>query len=70
MPGMDGYSLMKTVRSLPHDDGGDTPAVALTAHARSEDRRRAMLSGFDIHVARPVEPSELVAVVARLARRT
>lgn len=70
MPGMDGYSLIKQVRALPSEAGGTTPAIALTAHARSEDRRRAMLSGFDIHVARPVEPSELVAVVASLARRT
>ena len=69
MPGMDGYSLIKLVRALPPEDGGTIPAIALTAHARSLDRRRAMLSGFDIHVARPVEPSELLAVVARLARR-
>jgi CheY-like chemotaxis protein len=69
MPGMDGYALIRAVRALPADGGGNTPAVALTAHARSEDRRRAMLSGFDVHVARPVEPSELEAVVARLARR-
>jgi signal transduction histidine kinase len=69
MPGMDGYTLIKAMRALSAEDGGNTPAVALTAHARSADRRRAMLSGFDIHVARPVEPSELVAVVARLARR-
>jgi signal transduction histidine kinase len=70
MPGMDGYSLMKAVRALPPEAGGQTPAIALTAHARSQDRRRAMLSGFDVHLARPVEPSELEAVVARLARRT
>ena len=69
MPRMDGYSLIKAVRALSPEDGGTTPAVALTAHARSEDRRRAMLSGFDVHVSRPVEPSELEAVVARLARR-
>ena len=66
---MDGYSLIKAVRALRPEDGGTTPVVALTAHARSQDRRRAMLTGFDIHVARPVEPSELEAVVARLARR-
>jgi signal transduction histidine kinase len=69
MPGMDGYSLIRAVRARSPQEGGLTPAVALTAHARSEDRRRAMLSGFDVHVARPVEPSELEAVVARLARR-
>jgi CheY-like chemotaxis protein len=70
MSAMDGYALILAVRALPAEAGGATPAVALTAHARSEDRRRAMLSGFDVHVARPAEPSELVAVVARLARRT
>jgi CheY-like chemotaxis protein len=67
---MDGYSLIRAVRALSADEGGTTPAIALSAHARSVDPRRAMLSGFDVHVARPVEPSELVAVVARLARRT
>jgi signal transduction histidine kinase/CheY-like chemotaxis protein len=70
MPGMDGYALIKAIRALAREQGGTTPAIALTAHARSEDCRLAMLSGFDIHVARPVEPTELVAVVARLARRT
>ena len=67
---MDGYSLIKAIRVLGPGDGGNTPAIALTAHARSEDRRLAMLCGFDVHVARPVEPGELVAVVARLAWRT
>jgi len=51
------------------EDGGQTPAVALTAFARSEDRQRAMMAGFDLHLAKPVEPGELVAVVNRLARR-
>jgi CheY-like chemotaxis protein len=66
---VDGYSLIRRLRALPPDEGGDTPAAALTAFARSEDRRRALLAGFDMHVAKPVEPGELVAVVARLARR-
>ncbi|HEV8604285.1 MAG TPA: ATP-binding protein [Tepidisphaeraceae bacterium] len=70
MPDMDGYSMMREMRSLPPEKGGGTPAVALTAFARSEDRRRAMLAGFDVHVSKPVEPGELVAVVARMARRT
>jgi signal transduction histidine kinase/ActR/RegA family two-component response regulator len=70
MPEMDGYTLIETLRSMPAGDGGRTPAVALTAFARSEDRRQAMLAGFDMHVAKPVEPGELVAVVSRLARRT
>jgi signal transduction histidine kinase len=69
MPDMDGYGLIEKLRALSPEQGGRTPAVALTAFARSEDRRRAMLSGFDMHVAKPVEPGELVAVVCRLARR-
>ena len=66
---MDGYTLIGKLRALTLDQGGRTPAVALTAFARSEDRRQAMLAGFDVHVAKPVEPGELVAVVSRLARR-
>lgn len=69
MPDMDGYTLIAAIRALDPDKGGRTPAVALTAFARSEDRRQAMLAGFDVHVAKPVEPGELVAVVSRLARR-
>jgi signal transduction histidine kinase/CheY-like chemotaxis protein len=69
MEEMDGYSLIGKVRALSPENGGRTPAVALTAFARSEDRRQAMLAGFDVHVAKPVEPGELVAVVSRLARR-
>lgn len=69
MPDMDGYTLIGKLRALSPEDGGRTPAVALTAFARSEDRRQAMLAGFDMHVAKPVEPGELVAVVSRLAHR-
>ena len=69
MPEMDGYTLIGKVRALSPEQGGRTPAVTLTAFARSEDRRQAMLAGFDVHVAKPVEPGELVAVVSRLARR-
>jgi PAS domain S-box-containing protein len=69
MPGEDGYQFLRKVRELGPEEGGRTPAIALTAFARSEDRRRAMLAGFDMHVAKPVEPSELIAIVARLAGR-
>ena len=68
MPDVDGYTLIKAIRALPREHGGAVPAIALTAYARSDDRRRAMLSGFDVHVARPVEPSELIAVVASALR--
>ena len=69
MPGTDGYQFIRAVRQLSEDQGGNSPAIALTAFARSEDRQRAMLAGFDMHIAKPVEPAELIAVVARLARR-
>jgi signal transduction histidine kinase/response regulator of citrate/malate metabolism len=69
MPGEDGYDLIRRVRALPVAQGGGVPAVALTAFARSEDRRRAFLAGFQMHVAKPVEPSELVAVCAAMLRR-
>ncbi|MCA1816835.1 MAG: PAS domain S-box protein [Acidobacteria bacterium] len=69
MPGEDGYSLIRRLRALPAERGGDTPAAALTAYARAEDRMRALLAGFQIHVPKPVEPAELVTVVASLAGR-
>ncbi len=68
MPGSDGYSLIRRVRALPAHRGGNVPAVALTAYARAEDRTRALLEGFTSHVTKPVEPQELLAVVAALAK--
>jgi CheY-like chemotaxis protein len=67
MPDEDGYDLIRRVRLLPDAEGGSTPAAALTAFARSEDRTRALRAGYQSHVAKPVEPTELVAVVASLA---
>ena len=69
MPDEDGFALIRRVRALGRDRGGDTPAVALTAYARSEDRVRAIQHGFQMHVAKPVEPAELVMMVAALAGR-
>jgi signal transduction histidine kinase/ActR/RegA family two-component response regulator len=69
MPGEDGISLMRRVRQLLPEEGGLTPAVALTALARDEDRGRALAAGFQIHVSKPVQPDELAAVVASLAGR-
>lgn len=68
MPGEDGYSLIRRVRSL-EGDNRSIPAIALTAFARSEDRRRAAVAGFQTHLSKPVEASELVAVVGNLAGR-
>jgi len=69
MPGEDGYALLRRVRELGLDRGARLPAVALTAYARAEDRARALAVGFQVHVPKPVEPAELVEVVARLAGR-
>jgi PAS domain S-box-containing protein len=67
MPDEDGYDFVRAVRALPADRGGRTPAAALTAFARAEDRTRALRAGYQTHVAKPVEPTELTAVVASLA---
>ena len=69
MPGDDGYALLQRVRALGLDHDGRVPAVALTAFARAEDRARALAAGYAVHVSKPVEPAELVEVVARLASR-
>ena len=69
MPGEDGYSLIRKVRALEPERAGEVPAAALTAYARAEDRLRALSAGYQMHVAKPVEPDELVLVVARLAGR-
>ena len=69
MPAMDGFALIRKIRSLPAELGGRTPAVALTAYARSEDAQRALAAGFQMHVAKPVEPSLLATVVANLIGR-
>ncbi len=68
MPGESGYDLIKRVRELPPEHGGNVPAAALTAYARPEDRRKVLGAGFMMHVPKPVDPAELVAVVAALAR--
>jgi CheY-like chemotaxis protein len=69
MPEMDGFELIKTVRASASRVARDVPAAALTAFARSEDRRRALQSGFEMHLSKPVDPGELVASVATLVRR-
>jgi PAS domain S-box-containing protein len=68
MPGEDGYTFIRKVRALPPERGGRIPAAALTAYARAEDRRRALNAGYMMHIPKPVEPAELVAVIANLAR--
>jgi PAS domain S-box-containing protein len=69
MPHVDGFQLLEQVRRHPDDAVRRIPAAALTAYARSEDRVRALRAGFQIHLAKPIDPSELVTTIAALARR-
>ena len=66
MAGESGYELIRTIRSLGAEEGGHIPAIALTAYAGAADRRRALLAGFQTHLAKPVEPEDLVAVIHSL----
>lgn len=68
MPGENGYSLMRHVRSLPGSAGGRIPSIALTALARQEDRREALAAGFQLHLTKPIDPTALTDAVAHLAR--
>jgi CheY-like chemotaxis protein len=67
MPGQDGYEFMRMLRTLPADQGGQTPAAALTAYARPQDRRQALIAGYQSHVVKPADAAELITVVASLA---
>jgi PAS domain S-box-containing protein len=66
MPKEDGYTLLRSIRDLPPEQGGQLPAVALTAYARSEDRQAAYKAGFQAHLAKPFDPAELVNAIANL----
>jgi len=70
MPGEDGYTLMEKLRARESERGGHIPAIALTAYGRLEDRLRALSVGYDRHVPKPVEPTDLLAIVASLTNRT
>lgn len=69
MPVEDGLSFIRRVRELPADAGGGIPAIALTAYARGEDRENALEAGFTSHVAKPLNASELFAVLSSLVAR-
>jgi CheY-like chemotaxis protein len=64
MPGEDGYALIRAVRALTMQEGGRTPAVAMTAYASLRDREQALVAGFDWHVPKPVDPEALVDAIA------
>jgi PAS domain S-box-containing protein len=69
MPELDGYEFIRRVRRMESSSGDSTPAIALTAYAGTEDRKRALEAGFHLHMAKPVDPLELVLAVARFGRR-
>jgi CheY-like chemotaxis protein len=68
MPVEDGYSLIRRIRLSPANTAR-TPAIALTAYVRPEDRNRALVEGFNAHVSKPVEPAQLLTAIAELAGR-
>jgi CheY-like chemotaxis protein len=68
MPGMDGYQFMQSLRTRDARHGGSIPAAALTAYPRSQDRARALMAGYQTHLAKPIDPSELISIVAALGR--
>jgi PAS domain S-box-containing protein len=68
MPGEDGYELIRKVRALGPTDGGETPAIALTAYGRPEDRVRSVSAGYNRHVVKPVDPTELSVLIHSLMR--
>ncbi len=69
MPMVDGYEFITQVRSLGAEHGGDLPAIALTAFARADDRARALRAGYTVHLSKPVEPANLIAIVASVTGR-
>jgi CheY-like chemotaxis protein len=70
MPGEDGYTLIRKLRALPRDRGGQTPAAGLTGLSTVEDRARVLQAGFQCHLAKPVDARVLVTAVATLAARS
>ncbi|PZV05163.1 MAG: hypothetical protein DCF32_11530 [Leptolyngbya sp.] len=70
MPGMDGYELLRQIRTLPPEQGGQVPAIALTAYVREEDSQKALASGFQQHLSKPIEPDAIARAVAQLAEKS
>jgi PAS domain S-box-containing protein len=69
MPDEDGYELIRKVRALPRDNGGNIPAIALTGYATARDREQALQAGYQSHLAKPVEPAELVQAIVAVTQR-
>ncbi|HEY9617248.1 MAG TPA: ATP-binding protein, partial [Microcoleaceae cyanobacterium] len=69
MPEMDGYALIRQIRTWPPDQGGNIPAIALTAYAGEINQQQALAAGFHMHISKPVEPEKLVQAVIQLGRQ-
>ena len=70
LPDKDGFTFVRELRSSGPDEGGWIPAIAVSGHADSSDVREAILAGFQVHIAKPIDPTDLVARLARLVGRT
>ena len=68
MPDMDGYMLMRQIRALPPEKGGQIPAIALTAYAGESNQQQALKAGFQWHLAKPVEPMDVIAVIMEITK--
>jgi CheY-like chemotaxis protein len=66
MPNMDGYALMRKLRALPAERGGAIPSIALTAYAGDDARAKTLAAGFQVHLAKPIDPAELLAAIVNL----
>src|SRR6185295_5491717 len=68
MPGVDGHALIRKLRTFPEKEGGQVPAIALTAYATATDSAKALAAGFTRHVTKPIVPSEIVEIIGILAQ--
>jgi len=69
MPDQDGYELIRKLRALPVEKGGNIPAIALTGYASRKDRERALNSGYNQHIAKPIEQADMISAIAALVGR-
>jgi len=69
MPDEDGYEFIRKLRALPREQGGHTPAIALTGYASRKDRERALEAGYDQHMAKPIEQADIISALAALVGR-
>jgi CheY-like chemotaxis protein len=68
MPQMDGYTLIRQIRALPAEQGGQIRAIALSAYAGDMNQQQAIAAGFDLHLSKPVEPEQLIRALASVSR--